>query len=102
VDARKHELYWDTALGPSGAELKESFRLPLDDQSIAGRVALTCRSMLVNDVERSPYHFKKADQKTHFKTRNMVCVPVVSKGNIIGVLQAINKDNGDFEAEDLG
>lgn len=102
VDKEKNELYWETALGPSGAELKDAFRLPINEQSIAGHVALTGRSMLVDDVSRNPFHFRKADQKTKFKTKNMVCVPVVSKGAVIGVLQAINKLEGNFDAEDVG
>lgn len=102
IDKAKGELYWETALGPSGTELKESFRLPLNEQSIAGHVALTGRSMLVDDVARNPFHFRKADQKTKFQTRNMVCVPVVSKGNVIGVLQALNKNEGSFTSEDVG
>lgn len=102
VDKKKSELYWETALGPSGAELKDSFRLPINEQSIAGHVALTGRSMLVDDVSRNPFHFRKADQKTKFKTKNMVCVPVVSKSAVIGVLQAINKLEANFDAEDVG
>ena len=102
ADAGKRELYWETALGPSGAELKESFRLPIDATSIAGHVALTGRPMLINDVAKNPFHFKKADEKTSFTTKNMVCVPVIAKGNVIGVLQAINKVNGEFESEDVG
>jgi putative nucleotidyltransferase with HDIG domain len=100
VDTARNELYWETALGPSGAELKDSFRLPINDDSIAGHVAVTCRPMLINDVSKNPYHFRKADQKTSFKTVNMICVPVVSKGTVIGVLQALNKHGG-FDAEDV-
>src|SRR5689334_15750795 len=77
VDKSKNELYWDSALGPSGAELVNSLRLSINDQSIAGHVAQTGRSMLVDDVSRNPFHFRKADQKTKFQTRNMVCVPVI-------------------------
>lgn len=101
VDKAKQELYWETALGVSGSELKNAFRLPIDERSIAGHVAQTGRPMLVGDVAKNPFHFKKADEKTNFKTRNMVCVPVVSRGNVIGVLQAINKINANFEAEDV-
>jgi putative nucleotidyltransferase with HDIG domain len=54
-------------------------------------------------VGKNPFHFKKADEKTNFKTKNMVCVPVVSKGQVIGVLQAINKKGSEhFTAEDVG
>ena len=103
VDKAKKELFWETALGSAGSELvNQSFRLQINDQSIAGHVALTGRSMLVEDVSRNPFHFRKADQKTNFKTRNMVCVPVISRGEVIGVLQGLNKIDADFTAEDVG
>lgn len=102
VDQKKRELYWETALGAAGSELKDSFRLPIDGTSIAGHVALTGRPMLINDVSRNPFHFKKADEKTKFTTRNMICVPVIAKGNVIGVLQSINKIDGEFTSEDVG
>ncbi|MGE4233268.1 MAG: HD domain-containing phosphohydrolase [Bacteriovoracia bacterium] len=100
VDEKKNELYWETALGSSGAELKDSFRLPIDEKSIAGYVALNKKSLLIEDVEKSQFHFRKADQKTGFQTKNMVCVPVSAKERLVGVLQAINKPTG-FEEEDL-
>lgn len=103
VDKTKNELFWETALGAAGTSLvNDSFRLPINDQSIAGHVALTGRSMLVEDVSRNPFHFRKADQKTNFKTKNMVCVPVISRGEVIGVLQGLNKTDADFTAEDVG
>lgn len=103
VDPAKNELYWETALGTSGAELKgSSMRLPLNNESIAGRVALTKKGMIVNDVGSNPFHNKTADAKTKFKTRNMVCVPIVSKEEVIGVLQAINKKSHAFEEDSQG
>lgn len=92
IDSEKNELYWETALGDAGKELKEKVRLPINDQSIAGYVALSGESSLINDVESDPRHFKKAKQKSSgFKTRNLICVPLKVKEKTIGVLQAINK-----------
>jgi len=101
VDPAKNELYWETALGPSGQDLKDNFRLPISESSIAGHVALTLRPMLVNDIEKNPFHNRNTDSKTNFKTRNMICMPVIAKGKIVGVLQAINKLAGDFDSEDV-
>jgi HD-GYP domain-containing protein (c-di-GMP phosphodiesterase class II) len=56
----------------------------------------------VNDVANDPRYYKKAQHITQFVTRNMVCVPVRSRGKVIGVLQAINKkDMGLFTEQDL-
>ena len=42
------------------------------------------------------------DERTEFKTRNIICVPVKVKEKTIGVLEAINKKEGEeFDEEDL-
>jgi HD-GYP domain-containing protein (c-di-GMP phosphodiesterase class II) len=42
------------------------------------------------------------DERTAFKTRNIICVPVKVKEKIVGVLEAVNKqDGGKFNREDL-
>lgn len=91
VDDRKGDLYWETALGEAGQELKRSVRLPINDRSIAGYVAMSGESLIINDVEKDPRYFKKASEKTAFRTRSMVCIPLCAKGKTIGVLQALNK-----------
>lgn len=91
VDPAKGELYWDTALGDSGKELQRTFRLPINDRSIAGYVAMTGESLIINDVESDPRYFRKAGEVTKFRNRTMICVPLRAKGRVIGVLQALNK-----------
>lgn len=42
------------------------------------------------------------DERTGLKTRNLLCVPLKIKGRVAGVLEAINKKDGeDFDEEDL-
>ncbi|MEK6578794.1 MAG: HD domain-containing phosphohydrolase [Bdellovibrionota bacterium] len=91
VDKKTSELFWESALGEAGMKLKSSFRLPIDNRSIAGYVAMTGESLVVNDVENDPRYFKKAKKRGGFKTKSMVCVPLKSKDRTIGVLQALNK-----------
>jgi HD-GYP domain-containing protein (c-di-GMP phosphodiesterase class II) len=101
IDTKTGELYWETALGETGKELQKSVRLPIDDRSIAGYVAMTGESVMLNDVQADPRHFKKSAKSTPkiskdaspqgFVSRTMVCVPLKSKDRIIGVLQALNK-----------
>lgn len=106
IDPEKGDLYWETALGDVGKELKEKVRLPINDKSIAGYVAMTGESLLIRDVSRDARHFEasrslKGSQAKGFKTQNMLCVPLQTKNKIIGVLQAINKSNPHFSEDDL-
>lgn len=98
VDEEKGELYFQIALGEKGEQVKE-IRLKIGE-GIAGWVAKEGKPVIVHDVTKDPRWFRKADEKTKFKTRNMVCVPVKTHEKVIGVIQAINKRRGKFSKED--
>jgi len=100
VDAAANELFFEVALGEKGDQLKQ-VRLKMGE-GIAGWVAVNDQAALVNDVANDPRHFKKAQNIIQFVTRNMICVPVRSRGRVLGVLEAINKrNNGIFTEQDL-
>jgi putative nucleotidyltransferase with HDIG domain len=73
--------------------------LPIDKASLAGYVAKSGETMLIDDV----YHIKSDvtfsfnpvyDQKTNYHTRSILCVPLKTRENeIVGVLQLINAKN---------
>ncbi len=100
LDDETQELYFEVALGDKGDRLKE-IRLKVGE-GIAGWVAKNNEALLVDDVKKDPRHFFGADEKSSFKTRNMVCAPMVLQEKVIGVLQAINKlEQRKFTTEDL-
>lgn len=94
IDHEKGELFFEVALGKKGTVVSE-IRLKLGE-GIAGWVAKTGEPVISNDLEKDPRHLKRADERSGFKTRNMICIPVRIKAKVIGVLQAINKKNGGF------
>jgi len=101
LDEEKEELFFEIALGEKGEAIKE-IRLKVGE-GIAGWVAKTGKSLLVPDVDKDPRHSKRADEISNFVTRDILCVPVKVKGNLIGVLQAINRlDDEGFKEEDIG
>jgi len=69
-------------------------------QGIAGYVAAKGKAIIVNDTTRSPHFFAGVDRSTGFITRSALCVPMISKGRVIGVIEVLNKINGDFTAGD--
>jgi len=94
LDEETQELVFEVALGERGEKVKE-IRLKIGE-GIAGWVAREGKPLVLNDVRQDPRFFRGADERTGFVTRNMACLPVKSKGKIIGVLQAINRLNGRF------
>lgn len=99
VDEKSNDLYFEVALGEKGAKVKE-IRLKMGE-GIAGWVAQNGEPLVIDDVTKDPRFSGKADEKSKFATKNMICVPVMIKEKIIGVLQAINKKEGVFSGKDL-
>jgi diguanylate cyclase (GGDEF)-like protein len=68
-------------------------RLPCD-RGIAGWVARHREPVLIEDVTKDPRHYGAVAEQAHFLPRAMICVPMVSKGKLLGVIQVINKIDG--------
>ena len=88
------ELEFTVAFNTEIDSVKQ-FRLKLG-QGIAGYVAARGESVVVNDTKKSPHFFPGVDETTGFKTRSALCVPMISQGRVIGVLQVLNKIHADF------
>lgn len=100
LDEEKNELFFEVALGDKGKAVKE-VRLKIGE-GIAGWVAEHGVSLVVPDVTKDHRHSVLVDEKSGFTTKNILCVPIMVKQKIIGVLQAINKlGNGAFSEEDI-
>jgi len=88
-DEEKSELVFKVALGEVGDELKEKYRVKLG-QGIAGWVALNRKGILVNDAYSDSRFDSMYDKNTGFITRAILCAPLLFKGKLLGVIQAIN------------
>jgi len=94
----------------TGDDVKE-IRVPLSPSSISGYVALSKRPLRINNVydanSLKSIHAKLTfdssyDQKSGFRTKSMVVVPIKLKNTMLGVLQVINRaDGGSFSEDDL-
>ena len=89
IDEAQHHLYFEVALGEKEETVK-TVTLNMGE-GIAGWVAKNGEPLIVNAPDKDPRFFKGVDGKTGYKTRNVICVPVKTKGRVIGVLEAINK-----------
>lgn len=100
VDEEERQLYFEVALGDREKEIKTIF---LNfGEGIAGWVAQHGKPLIVNAPGKDRRFFKGVDERTEFKTRDIICVPVKVKKKIIGVLEAINKKGKrGFDKEDL-
>ncbi len=95
------DLVFKVALGEAGRELQERYRVKLG-QGIAGWVAEQRKVVYINDVYNDPRFDPNFDRKTGFRTRSMICAPLLFKGKLLGVIQAINPLKKErFDDEDV-
>jgi signal transduction histidine kinase len=99
TDKQTGSLVFQVALGDKADEIKP-FQVP-KGQGIAGEVALTGKPAMVVDTQQDNRHFKKFDKDFDFETRNILCVPLILYDEVIGVLEVMNKREGDFTQQDL-
>lgn len=101
VDEEKGDLFYEVALGEKGKAVKQMFRLKMG-QGVAGWVAQHGKPAVIADVAKDPRFFAAVDKKTGFRSRSMICVPLLVEGKVIGILQAINPlHKKSFDAGDL-
>jgi len=84
-----NELEFKVTLGPKATAVKP-FRLPIG-QGIAGWVAETGQPVLIPNCYSDPRFDPSFDKRTGYKTRTMLCVPMIHKGRIVGVMSIINR-----------
>ena len=75
-------------------------RLPVG-QGISGTVASTGEIINLEDAYESDLFDSSWDEKTGFRTRSVLCVPMLNiDRKIVGVLQVLNKADGHFDEAD--
>ncbi len=98
VDEPANEI-WARVI--AGEEISE-IRQPMG-KGISGYVAETGETVNIADAYGDERFNPEFDQKSGFRTRNILCIPMRNRvGKIIGVFQLINKKHGtfDFDADD--
>jgi len=100
LDRDKEELVFEAAAGEAGAKLI-GLRLKIG-QGVAGWVARKGESLIVPDVTTDRRFYSGVDKKTKFITKSILCVPMKRRGEIIGVVEVVNKVDGEpFTYDDL-
>lgn len=72
----------------------QRIKVPLH-KSVAGQVYQQCQPMIVRNGSNSPAIYRHVDRQLPFETRDLLAVPLLFRDNPVGVIEAINKENGD-------
>ncbi|RJR44986.1 MAG: GAF domain-containing protein [Desulfobacteraceae bacterium] len=96
-DHNKEELWSLVATGMG----RDEIRIPAD-QGIAGWVFRNSLPVIINNAYEDTRFCSEVDKSSGFQTRNILCVPLFNRRKeCIGLLQALNRDSGDFSNDDL-
>jgi GAF domain-containing protein len=80
---------------------KNDIRIPAT-YGIAGWVFQNRAATIVNDASHEPRFDADVDAKTGFRTRNILCVPLINRQKeCVGTLQVLNKNTGNFTDDDV-
>ena len=86
LDAIRGELFFRVVRGSAAEEIRDR-RVPIGE-GIVGRIALSGKSEIVEDVTADPGW--RGDLSGNFQTRAVLAIPLKSHGHVIGVLQLLN------------
>ena len=79
---------------------KMKMRFP-DHLGVAGWVLRERRPALIPDVTKDDRFFKGIDIQQDFETRSMICLPLLTRKGLIGILYALNKLDREFNERDV-
>lgn len=83
----------------SGTGLKADIRVPMN-AGFVGHVLRARRSLNIPDAYEDPRFDRGADQRTGYRTRSVLTVPLGPRDHLFGVLQVLNKKDGSFGLSD--
>ncbi len=100
LDRERKELIFKEVIGEKKNNLKNT-RMPID-KGVVGWTVKNKKPAIVKDPYEDQRFFQSIDKQTGFKTNTILSVPLLSKGRILGIIEAINKkDKTPFNEEDL-
>lgn len=95
-DAASNEL-WSRVAGGEGSGV---IRFPAG-VGIAGECFTTGNCINIDDAYRDPRFNQAVDKDTGYRTRNILCMPIATRGgNKVGVMEILNKKDGAFTTGD--
>lgn len=100
IDERDQCLTFEVAFGEKADTIKH-FRIPLG-QGIAGLVAVTGQPMAISNAQDDSRHAADIAQAAGYLPKNILCVPLISNDEVIGVLELLDRvDGASFRPQDI-
>ena len=99
LDEASGDLSFSIAVGDRAERLREHKLRP--GEGIAGWVAREGKPVVVQDAPADPRFSSELDQTLDFQTRSILCVPLETRGRVLGVIEVVNREgDGGFTPRD--
>ena len=98
LDDDRENLYFKLATGTRGGVVQK-MRIPVG-KGIAGLVAQQKQSLLVPEAQKDARFSGDFDKASGFTTRSILAVPLLIGDDLIGVMEVLNKKEGNFTEQD--
>ena len=100
ADDKAKQLVFRYVIGEKAEQLRGT-AIPWD-KGVAGSVFQSGEPAIIGDVARDTRHLSAIDTSTGFKTLDMITIPLKRwEGDPIGVLQVLNKREGQLNKDDI-
>jgi diguanylate cyclase (GGDEF)-like protein len=97
LDPQSRELYFAVTVGVDPESVK-SIRLK-SGEGIAGTVAQTGQPIFIPNVDQDQRFSARVDTATGYDTRSIIALPLVVRGEVIGVFEVVNVEDEKFFRE---
>ena len=98
-DEREKELRFAATTSGNIDEL-EKIPVPLDN-SLAGTIFTENRHLVINSTQDDPRHYNEVGDEVGFQVDSLLGAPMRIKDRVTGVIEALNKTEGDFTDFDV-
>ena len=100
IDEEKQETVFVVVRGALQEKL-QGFRLPVGE-GIVGWVIANGKPVIADDISQDERFSPAVDQTFQFHTRSLICAPLISRGKVLGAIEAVNKFSAaTFQERDL-
>jgi len=83
-----------SAPAPGSAAVMKDVVISLK-QGLVGEAVRSMRPLNIEDAYKNPNFNRKVDDETGFRTKSILCVPIMKRGRVLAVLQCMNKNAAD-------
>jgi signal transduction histidine kinase len=95
-DSAANQLYFQVATNME--PMMRGIVVPMD--SIAGWILTNRKAVRIGDVRKDSRYFNTVAKTLSFSTSSLMGVPLITKDKVIGVLEVLNKETGEFDETD--